>query len=53
MHNNWIMEGGKKLIHLPVEYRFRTCSFGNRVAIAGKSSSVMVIGLSADERKTV
>lgn len=53
VHNNWIMEGGKKLIHLPVEYRFRTCSFGNRVAIAGKSSSVMVIGLSADERKTV
>ncbi|EIT74723.1 WD40 repeat protein [Aspergillus oryzae 3.042] len=53
VHNNWIMEGGKKLIHLPVEYRFRTCSFGSRVAIASKSSSVMVIGLSADERKTV
>ncbi|KAB8220255.1 hypothetical protein BDV33DRAFT_231063 [Aspergillus novoparasiticus] len=53
VHNNWIMEGDKKLIHLPVEYRVRTCSFGNRVAIASKSSSVMVIGLSADERKTV
>ncbi|KAK6815870.1 hypothetical protein RU639_009205 [Aspergillus parasiticus] len=53
VHNNWIMEGDKKLIHLPVEYRFRTCSFGNRVAIASKSSSVMVIGLSADERKPV
>ncbi|KAB8210544.1 hypothetical protein BDV34DRAFT_209547 [Aspergillus parasiticus] len=53
VHNNWVMEGDKKLIHLPVEYRVRTCSFGNRVAIASKSSSVMVIGLSAEERKTV
>ncbi|KAE8416700.1 hypothetical protein BDV36DRAFT_259410 [Aspergillus pseudocaelatus] len=53
VHNNWVMEGDKKLIHLPVEYRVRTCSYGNRVAIASKSSSVTIIGLSADERKTV
>ncbi|KAB8257696.1 WD40-repeat-containing domain protein [Aspergillus pseudonomiae] len=53
VHDNWVMEGGKKLIYLPVEYRVRICSFGNRVAIASKLSSVMIIGLSADERKTI
>ncbi|KAE8376302.1 hypothetical protein BDV26DRAFT_294231 [Aspergillus bertholletiae] len=53
VQNNWVMEGGKKLIYLPVEYRVRVCSFGNQVAIASKSSSVMIIGLNADERKAI
>lgn len=54
LRGDWVMDGGKELIHLPDEYKAtHSAIHGNRVAMSHLSGLVTVIGLDATEGKTL
>ena len=54
LRDGWVTENGRKLIHLPDEYKAtRSAIHGNKVAMTHSSGLVTIIGLSETEDKTL